>query len=246
VVAAYDFGDVATDYDRRVQEGHLIHPIILPGLLELVGPVAGLRVCDLACGNGIVARELARLGALHVVGVDISENLLTIARRYEDAYPLGVEYRCDNAHTLETFEDDSLDVVTCNLALTDIPELDAMAQAVARVLGPGGAFIFSLPHPCFHAPGSDSQYVPEHGRTVARVGGYFVEGYWQSPRQYSGMLGGYHRMLSTIQNTLTDCGLWQERAWEPQARVAGKPAYWEVPVAWVARHRKDEGGRTRP
>ncbi len=44
-------------------------------LLDVLGPVAGLRVLDAACGHGRITRELARRGAA-VVGVDISGKLL--------------------------------------------------------------------------------------------------------------------------------------------------------------------------
>jgi 2-polyprenyl-3-methyl-5-hydroxy-6-metoxy-1,4-benzoquinol methylase len=46
-----------------------------PALLSLLGDVSGLRLLDLACGHGRLARELARRGA-RVVGIDISAALL--------------------------------------------------------------------------------------------------------------------------------------------------------------------------
>jgi 2-polyprenyl-3-methyl-5-hydroxy-6-metoxy-1,4-benzoquinol methylase len=46
-------------------------------LLDLLGPVAGLRVLDAACGHGRITRELARRGA-DVVGIDISGNLIKL------------------------------------------------------------------------------------------------------------------------------------------------------------------------
>jgi len=49
-------------------------------LLGLLGPVAGLHVLDVACGHGRITRELARRGA-GVVGIDISGNLISKARR---------------------------------------------------------------------------------------------------------------------------------------------------------------------
>src|SRR4051795_6368182 len=49
------------------------------GLLDLLGPVAGLRVLDVACGHGRITRELARRGAL-AVGIDISGQLIRKAR----------------------------------------------------------------------------------------------------------------------------------------------------------------------
>jgi 2-polyprenyl-3-methyl-5-hydroxy-6-metoxy-1,4-benzoquinol methylase len=53
---------------------------------------AGLRVLDLACGQGRLSRELARRGA-RVVGLDISNELLDKARAVEKDEPLGISYR---------------------------------------------------------------------------------------------------------------------------------------------------------
>jgi ubiquinone/menaquinone biosynthesis C-methylase UbiE len=233
-VTPYDL--VADQYDALVQNGQLIHAIVVPALLELVGLVTGQQVCDLACGPGVVARALAKRGAT-VVGIDLSARMLAIAAGYEHADPLGIRYLQDDAQTLCRVEDASLDAVVCNLALTDIPDLQATARAITRVVRPGGLFVYALPHPCFQAPGSGWYQAEEH-RTVALVRGYFREGAWSSPQQCSGRLGGHHRMLSSLLNTLTSCGLVYEQSVEPQAFLPHKPGYREVPVAFVARHRK--------
>ena len=71
--AAYD--EIAEWYDEQVRGGGLLHDLVLPALFELAGDVAGQRVCDLACGQGVVARQLAARGAV-VTGVDLSARLL--------------------------------------------------------------------------------------------------------------------------------------------------------------------------
>ena len=58
--------------------------------------VSGESVCDLACGQGVMARLLTERGA-KVTGVDISEKLFEIARLYESESPLGGTYIQDNA-----------------------------------------------------------------------------------------------------------------------------------------------------
>ena len=58
--------------------------------------VSGESVCDLACGQGVMARLLTERGA-KVTGVDISEKLFEIARFYESESPLGATYIQDNA-----------------------------------------------------------------------------------------------------------------------------------------------------
>jgi 2-polyprenyl-3-methyl-5-hydroxy-6-metoxy-1,4-benzoquinol methylase len=60
-------------------------------LLDLLGPVGGLRVVDVACGHGRISRELARRGA-DVVGIDISGTLIGKARQTEQEEPLGIRY----------------------------------------------------------------------------------------------------------------------------------------------------------
>ena len=89
--AAYDA--IAEWYDWSIREKALLSAddIITAAVWEAVGDVRGRLVCDLACGQGDMARHLARQGA-RVVGVDISQKLLEIARREEAAEPLGILY----------------------------------------------------------------------------------------------------------------------------------------------------------
>jgi 2-polyprenyl-3-methyl-5-hydroxy-6-metoxy-1,4-benzoquinol methylase len=92
------------------------HHFAISVVLGLVGELAGRRVCDLTCGQGVVARKLAERGA-SVDGVDISEKMLHIARRYEQEEPLGVVYLLDDAKTLGRLESAAFDGVVCNMAL---------------------------------------------------------------------------------------------------------------------------------
>jgi ubiquinone/menaquinone biosynthesis C-methylase UbiE len=236
------YAQVAEHYHAWVKNGHSIHAIVLPLLLDVVGPLEGLHVLDLACGPGIAALELARRGASRVVGVDREVEMLEIARRELEDHPrLRIEYILDDAEHLTHLDDQSFDVAVCNLAITDIFDLPATAHAISRVLRPGGRFGFTIPHPCFQAPGStwhqDTQGV------AALVRGYFREGPWFSDRQISGLYGGCHRKMDTLLNTFTDAGLFHKHSIEPQAYLAEKPGYEEVPVAYIASFIK-VGGRS--
>ena len=48
----------------------------------------------------------------------------------------------------------SFDLVVCNMALMDIKDYAAAIREAARVLKPGGEFVFSILHPCFITAGS--------------------------------------------------------------------------------------------
>lgn len=176
-----------------------------PPLFDLVGEVADLRICDLACGQGRIARALAQRGA-QVVGVDISGELLSIAKQSTDA-AAPVEYRQDNAHTLATCEEAEFDGVISNMAMMDIPDLTATINSTYRVLRPGGWLAFSTLHPCFNTPQS-AEYVDDAGRSHRIVTDYFTEGHWRSDQRAgtTRTVGAYHRTLATYLNTLVTAG----------------------------------------
>ena len=84
---------------------------MLPTLLELVGEVNGQTICDLACGQGCIARALARRGA-RVTGVDLAEQMVVLARRSEEPEPLGIAYLQDVAQSAHTLPEASFDGTT--------------------------------------------------------------------------------------------------------------------------------------
>jgi SAM-dependent methyltransferase len=244
-VSPYD--DIAEWYDGWVGTHSMDEDAFFPAVEALMGAVAGQRLCDLACGQGRVARHLAARGA-SVVGIDLSAKMLAIARHHEDGAPRGIEYRHADARTLEGVADGTFDGVVCHMALMDIANLAPTLGSVARILRPGGWFIFSILHPCYHTARSGEMTLPEG--TVRTVGGYFVEGYWRSDTRPGppGKVGAYHRTLSTYINALGDAGLALERMSEPCASGVGaaapslaglsRPVWAEVPAVLVVRCRR--------
>ena len=238
-MASYD--TIATWYDESVRTGSLMHDVVMPVLFELLGDCRGKHVCDLACGQGIVARELARRGAT-VTGVDIADKLLEMARFEEVREPLGISYSHEDAQVLEGLQDASFDAVVCNMALMDIPDIRATFSSVQRILEQDGIFVFSMTHPCFLPPQSQFR-IKDDGTIVREVNNYFIEEFWKSDNVNGvrGLVGSYHRTLSTYLNALMAAGLMIEYMVEPPAtgRVAERiPGYREVPVALIVRCRK--------
>lgn len=66
-------------------------------LFEALGDIRGLRVLDLACGEGFYTRLLRIAGADDVTGVDISGEMIRLAERQERENPLGCRYVCSDA-----------------------------------------------------------------------------------------------------------------------------------------------------
>lgn len=229
---AYDA--IAEAYDTDVADS-FVHRVSMPRLVEVCGP--GQRVLDLACGQGALARALARKGR-SVVGVDRSKRLLEIAARRERESPFGIEYCRDDARTLATLEDSCFDGVASHVALGDLDDLGAVFRAVARVLRAGGWFAFAAFHPCFCPPRRATIVVD--GGSVLQVGRYFEEGPHrrsENARPFAGM-EWHHRTLSTIWRELRSAGFVVEELIEPQPPgdvAAEAPIYAEVAVLLIVR-----------
>lgn len=96
---------------------------------------------DAACGTGRHADKLAELGH-QVIGVDTTEAMLDIARvKVPDA-----DFRRGRLEGLP-LDDASVDVITCALALTHVPDLEPVFREFGRVLRPGGTAVLSDMHP---------------------------------------------------------------------------------------------------
>ena len=105
---------------------------------DFLGRIKGQRVADFGCGEGSEAIEMARFGAREVIGVDIREEVLSIAR--EKAKLAGVDALC-------SFDQTANDPVDCVLSLDAFEHFDnplAILEAMDRILKPGGTAIISF------------------------------------------------------------------------------------------------------
>lgn len=112
-----------------------------PSLCDAAGVVAGQRVLDVACGTGIVARRAADLvGPANVVGVDLNEAMLTVARRVRP----DIDWRQGDVAALP-FPDGSFDAVVCQMALMFFPDRAAAIREMGRVTSVGGSVAVLVP-----------------------------------------------------------------------------------------------------
>ncbi len=218
-----EWDEMADWYDAKVgDDGDLWHRTFLdPALFARLGDVSGLRVLDLACGNGHITRRFAREGA-RVTGVDFSPKHIARSREREERERLGIEFIQSDAARLDMLEDATFDLVICQMGLMDIPDAESAIREVGRVLREGGRFVALLSHPCFDIAGR-SGWAIEHmepERTVWRK----VSGYAQP---FTGMIywridgelvytKSYHRPLSWYVRALHVAGLVVTALEEPQ------------------------------
>ncbi|MGH2554222.1 MAG: class I SAM-dependent methyltransferase [Actinomycetota bacterium] len=106
-----------------------------PHIVDAAEIRAGQTVLDVACGTGVVAREAAdRMeGQGKVVGLDLNENMLVVARRLRP----DIEWRQGDAAELP-FPDGSFDAVLCQAALMFVPDPVRALGEMARVVSTDG------------------------------------------------------------------------------------------------------------
>jgi predicted TPR repeat methyltransferase len=100
------------------------------------------RVIDLGCGTGLFGVEI-RASATHLIGVDLSIDMLDAARA-RGIYDELIE--SDVTSFLNEFRD-SIDLITATDVLIYVGGLEPLFAAVARRLAAGGAFAFSIETP---------------------------------------------------------------------------------------------------
>ena len=89
-MAAY-YDTIAEQY-KKSQELPKFRHIDEYTYFSLVGDLAGKSLLDLGCGAGAYTRRFKQQGAASVVGVDISKQMIELAKREEAREPLGIEY----------------------------------------------------------------------------------------------------------------------------------------------------------
>ena len=138
-------------------ERYLVPLLFAPGaqyLIELAGPGMGERVLDVACGTGIVARRAAEWVGSEgkVVGIDINEGMLEVARKASSDVRPPIEWQQGDATDMP-LPDDAFDVVFCQQALQFFPDQQAALGEMHRVLAPNGRLALSVLRSTEHNPG---------------------------------------------------------------------------------------------
>jgi SAM-dependent methyltransferase len=180
---------------------------IIPLCMEHLA--GGRRMLDVGTGEGQMARAAAKAG-LEVVGVDP-----TWAQVYEARARAGSPLYGRAIAEHLPFRDRSFDVVVATLVFEHIVGYRQAISEVARVLQPGGRFLFFLNHPLLQTP--NSGWIDDHilEEQYWRIGPYLVEDHSMQEVAEGIELPFVHRPLSAYVNAMAEVGLRISRMEEP-------------------------------
>lgn len=135
-------GDVPQVYDR-----YLVPLIFEAYARDLASRVPVSRhgtVLETACGTGVVTRHLRRTlpPSARLVATDFAEPMLGVARQ-ELGEVRGLDFRTADGTDLP-FSDGSFEAVVCQFGVMFYPDRGKGYREAARVLTPGGAFVFNV------------------------------------------------------------------------------------------------------
>jgi 2-polyprenyl-3-methyl-5-hydroxy-6-metoxy-1,4-benzoquinol methylase len=213
-------------WDDRIGDGNDFQTLLIePATERLLAVVAGDTILDVACGAGRFARRMAALGA-HVVAFDYSSEFIARARQ-RTAPDTAIEFHAVDAANLEhllSLGSNRFSKAVCTMALMDMPQIGPLFGALARMIVPGGTFVFSITHPCFHSAAIQrftEIYEEDAGRHVVRSGVKVSSYLTSSARKTEGIIGQpephwfFHRPISALFRIGFDAGFVVDGLEEP-------------------------------
>jgi 2-polyprenyl-6-hydroxyphenyl methylase/3-demethylubiquinone-9 3-methyltransferase len=120
---------------------HKINPFRLT-FIEQFLPIKGQTVLDIGCGGGILSEAMAKAGG-QVTGIDLAEEVLTVAKLHGLDSGVKVDYRLEAAEDHAAEHSEHYDIVTCMEMLEHVPQPAAIIEAAAKAVKPGGWVFFS-------------------------------------------------------------------------------------------------------
>lgn len=201
---------------RKLRKRELNYNNLLeqPAISALLPDLTGKTVLDLGCGYGQNCYDFVKRGAKSVIGVDIAEKMLQVAR---------TEYADDKIKYLNMSIEDvtnlnqTFDLIYSSLAFHYVKDFNALAKNTYAMLNDNGTLLFSQEHPINTATHGGKHRYNKNIR--GKYKSFTFSNYNEiGKREFTWYIGGlekYHRNFSAIVNPLLNAGFRLEKVVEP-------------------------------
>jgi Methylase involved in ubiquinone/menaquinone biosynthesis len=200
---------------KRIRENESNANILIekPSLFSLCPKLNGKAVLDLGCGYGENCNEFEKRGAKKVIGIDISEKMLLVAKEKNMNDTITYIQMC-----MEDIGDlrENFDVVFSSLAIHYVNDFPKLCNDIYKLLNPNGYFIFFQENPINTCFTNGNRWTKDISGNVlyANLSNYSIDGVRKSKWFVDNVIK-YHRTFSTIINSLVEAGFMIEKILEP-------------------------------
>ncbi len=216
-------GAIKNAYNSKSKEYHnkviSVEKSVWKDLLEipfkklLKGIIQNKNVLDLGCGSGVKTTKLLKFKPKTIVGIDISDKLIAIAKKNSPE----IDFYIGDAQKTP-FNSSRFDVISSELVLHYFKDLRPLLKEMNRILKKKGIFVFSIHHPIYETirrkkEGNKSRYLlrPYYNKNLYR---------WH---MLDGMeLISYHHTFEEIFYSLKESGFIIEELIEPHKLKMGR------------------------
>ena len=120
---------------------HQLNPVRLHYLMRH-SDLKNKKILDIGCGGGIFSESLAIQGA-HVTGLDLSEDLIMMAKIHQLESHLTIDYQLQSAEDHALQYPEAYDIITCMEMLEHVPNPQSILYAISHLLKPNGSVLLS-------------------------------------------------------------------------------------------------------
>ncbi|MBU3113895.1 class I SAM-dependent methyltransferase [Clostridium lacusfryxellense] len=184
-----------------------------PAMQSLLPDLTGKTILDLGCGFGENCVDFIGRGAARVVGVDISEKMLAVAKGENSSQ--NIEYIRLDMNDINTI-DEKFDIIYSSLAFHYIKSFSNLLGNINNLLNDNGLLIYSQEHPLTTGPKQGPTWTTDENKNPLH---YNLSNYMESGERcvkwFVDGLIKYHRPFSEIINTIIESGFRIDKILEP-------------------------------
>lgn len=189
---------------------------ILPDLLNKT-------ILDLGCGTGRFCFLFEELNPRKIIGMDLSESMIEIARKNAEDRKSNVQFMLNDIENLSNVDSNSIDLVFSSTTLHYLHDLNHIMSEISRVLVVGGTSILSVIHPVYSAQYplmNTTESFPKEEEWDIRYLDKSVRAYVQpwieyNPNVEKFLSYSYHHTMSDYINSIINAGLYIKELLEP-------------------------------
>lgn len=211
----YD-NDIFFEGYKKLRAGETNYNDLLeqPAMAKMLPDLTEKDVLDLGCGYGHNCIDFVNRGAKCVIGVDISEKMLNVAK--SESADEKIEYININMTDISKLGK-KFDFIYSSLAFHYVEDFDAFAKEMYSVLNNGGRLLFSQEHPIITATVNGEGHFNKDfkGERISYTFSNYNEPGERKVHWYVDGVIKYHRTFSNVINALAKAGFLIEEVCEP-------------------------------